>query len=155
LHSATGFWLFGFVMIWAVSGVEFAFPQAFRRTVNAISPLTVFRAPQSAKPKDGAKPIDPTEFVAKAKELVPGAKIGRIVVPSNPNGAMLILMAYNTHGDFDTSDEVHLYFDQYSGTLLQRRDTGLVKASMGDTVMKWLGPIHIGSFGGTGVKVAW
>src|SRR5439155_23046410 len=29
LHSALGFWFFGFVAIWAVSGIYFAFPQPF------------------------------------------------------------------------------------------------------------------------------
>ena len=29
LHSALGFWFFGFVALWAVSGIYFAFPQPF------------------------------------------------------------------------------------------------------------------------------
>jgi uncharacterized iron-regulated membrane protein len=161
LHSATGFWLLALLMLWAVTGVEFAFRRPFQRAVNAVSPLTVFRAPES-KPRTGAAPpaADTSVLIAKSIALVPGAKMGRVVLPSNARGVVLILMAYKTHGDFDTSDEVHLYFDQYSGELLQRRVLGAETHSAGDLFMTWIGPLHVGSFGGTGatgtiVKILW
>jgi len=155
LHSATGFWLFGFLLLWAVTGVEFSFPARFRQVVNAISPLTVFRAPESAPAADGTAAVDIPELVAKARLLVPDAKPGRIVWPSSKRAAVLILMARVDHGDFDTSDEVELYFDQYSGNLLLRREGATEAASGGDLFMKWIGPLHVGSFGGSGVKVLW
>jgi uncharacterized iron-regulated membrane protein len=160
LHSVVGFWLFALLMLWAVTGVEFVFREPFRRTVNAISPLTVEKTPASlpggTRPggTSGPRP-DPSVLVAKARQLVPGAKMGRIVLPSSPGSPVLILMAFVTHGDFDTSDEVNLYFDQYTGALLERRDTGQQKQSAGDLFLKWIGPLHVGSFGGIGVKVLW
>ena len=154
LHNTTGFWLFGLLLLWAVTGVEFAFREPFRRAVNAISPLTEFRAPEST-PGTGGAAADVTGLVAKARAIVPGAKPGRVVVPSNARGAVLILMARVDHGDFDTSDEVDLYFDQYSGELLLQREPALEYASAGDVFMKWIGPLHVGSFGGTGVKALW
>ena len=48
-----------------------------------------------------------------------------------------------------------LYFDQYSGRLIERRDQALQRMSAGDLVMKWIGPLHLGSFGGLGVKILW
>jgi uncharacterized iron-regulated membrane protein len=64
-------------------------------------------------------------------------------------------VANKDHGDFDRSDEVMLYFDQYSGKLIRRQDTALMAMSAGDQVMKWMGPLHIGSFAGLGVKILW
>ena len=156
LHGAVGVWLLALLMLWATTGVEFAFPRQFRRAVNAVTPLTVLRAPEStlrACPSLGTDDL-PT-LISEAQHLVPGARMGRIVMPSTPKAPILLLMAYRDHGDFDTSDEVHLYFDQYSGQLIERRDIGLQKMSAGDLLMKWMGPIHLGSFGGTGVKVLW
>jgi uncharacterized iron-regulated membrane protein len=156
LHGAVGVWLFGLLMLWAVSGVEFAFPRQFRSAVNAVLPLTVTRTPEST-PRPGASlRSDPLPgLVASAHQLVPGAKMGRVVMPSTPKAPVQLLMAYKDHGDFDRSDEVMLYFDQYSGALIERQDTALARLSAGDQLMKWMGPLHIGSFGGLGVKILW
>lgn len=87
--------------------------------------------------------------------MAPGTKMGRIVLPSTPRGSLLILVAREDHGDFDTSDETHFYFDAHSGELLLRRDLGSERSRAGDAVMKWLGPLHFGSFGGIGIKLLW
>ena len=156
LHGAVGVWLLALLMLWAVTGVEFAFPRQFRRAVNAVTPLTVSRAPESTvRPGPSLGVDDLPRLIAEAQGLVPGAKMGRIVMPSTRTAPLLLLMAYHDHGDFDTSDEVNLFFDQYSGRLIERRDTGLQKMSAGDLLMKWMGPIHLGSFGGVGVKTLW
>ena len=75
--------------------------------------------------------------------------------PSTARAPIQLLLAFKDHGDFDTSDEVLLYFDRYSGRLIGRRDTALQPMSAGDSLMKWIGPLHLGSFGGVGVKVVW
>lgn len=160
LHSAAGFWLFGLLMLWAVTGVEFAFRQPFRNAVNAVSPLTVVRAPQSTVRAERSPDAEATALVTKSIAMVPEAKMGRVVLPSGPRDSTLILMAYNTHGDFDTSDEVLLYYDQYTGELLQRRVPSQEIQTAGDVFMRWIGPLHVGSFGGTGwtgtaVQVLW
>jgi uncharacterized iron-regulated membrane protein len=170
LHSAAGFWLFAVLMLWAITGVEFAFPRQFRKAINAALPLTVVRPPESSPRPGGRQPdadadlhaliniidiIDIIDIIHRAKAAVPGAKMGRIVLPATERAPLLILMAYVDHGDFDTSDEVLLYFDRYSGQLLQRRDQGLQKQSAGDFVMAWIGPLHTGSFGGSAMQSLW
>jgi uncharacterized iron-regulated membrane protein len=156
LHGAVGVWLSALLMLWAVSGVEFAFPRQFRRAINAVLPLTVARTPESTpRPGPGLRADALPGLVANARQLVPRAKVGRIVMPSTPKAPIQLLMAYRDHGDFDRSDEVMLYFDQYSGQLIEREDTALVAMSAGDQVMKWMGPLHVGSFAGLGVKTLW
>ena len=156
LHSAIGFWLFALLMLWAVTGVEFAFPRGFRSAVNAVSPLTVVRAPQSAVPHGTKLPAaDPMALIAKARALEPGARMGRLVLPATDRAAVLILLAHYDHGDYDTSDERLFYFDQYSGNLLLRRVPAEEIRTAGDFVMAWIGPLHVGSFGGLPVKILW
>jgi len=156
LHGAVGIWLFVLLLLWAVSGVYFAFPGPFRRAVNAVLPLTVTSAPESA-PRSGPSlgAGDFTRLVADAHRQVPGAKMGRIAMPSSKKAPIQLVLAYVDHGDFDTSDEVTLYFDQYSGALLERRDQARQVVSAGDAVMRWLGPLHVGSVGGRTVKYLW
>jgi uncharacterized iron-regulated membrane protein len=156
LHRSVGVWLFALLMLWAVTGVEFAFPRQFRRVVNAVAPLTTAQAPQSTVRAGAALGAnDVPALIARATQLVPGAKMGRIVMPSTVKAPIQVLLAYRDHGDFDTSDEVLLYFDRYSGMLIERRDAALQTMTAGDTIMKWIGPIHLGSFGGSGVKLLW
>ena len=156
LHGAAGIWLFALLMLWGVTGVEFAFPRQFRRAVNAVMPLTVTRSPESTpRGSAGLTTGGLPALIAEATRMVPGAKMGRIVMPSTPKAPIQLLLAYVDHGDFDTSDEVLLYFDQYSGQLLERRDAARQHLSAGDAVMKWMGPLHLGSFGGEGVKLLW
>jgi uncharacterized iron-regulated membrane protein len=156
LHGVVGVWPFALLMLWAVSGVEFAFPRQFRKALNAVLPLTVAHTPESTpRPGPSLRTDELPGLVENARQLVPGAKMGRIVMPSTPKAPIQLLMAYKDHGDFDRSDEVMLYFDQYSGKLITRQDTALVAMSAGDQVMKWMGPLHIGSFAGLGVKILW
>src|SRR5205807_1766803 len=107
LHGAIGVWLFALLMLWAVTGVEFAFPRQFRRAVNAVLPLTVTRAPESAVRSGAALGVaDLAGLIPEAQRTVPGAKMGRIVMPSTAKAPIQVLLAFKDHGDFDTSDEV-------------------------------------------------
>jgi uncharacterized iron-regulated membrane protein len=38
LHSALGFWCFLFVLVWGISGIYFAFPQAFNTAFGLFDP---------------------------------------------------------------------------------------------------------------------
>ena len=42
LHSALGFWCFVFVLIWGISGIYFAFPQAFNAIFSLFDPRDRF-----------------------------------------------------------------------------------------------------------------
>jgi uncharacterized iron-regulated membrane protein len=155
-HGAVGVWLLGLLMVWAVTGVEFAFPRQFRTAVNAVMPLTVARTPRSTPRRGASLGVDDLpSLVTRAQQIVPGAKMGRIVMASTSSATIQVLLAYKDHGDLDTSDEVTLYFDRYTGALIERRDQAGQAMTAGDAVMKWIGPLHVGSFAGLPVKVLW
>lgn len=154
LHGASGAWIWVLLVMWAVTGIYFAFSQPFRSVVNAVAPLTVMRAPESDPVRAGRQPAPvPEDLLARAQRAVPDAAIARFVLPFGPRGSFLVVMAREVHGDYDTSDEMLLYFDQYTGELLEMRDNGARTA--GDSIMAWLGPLHVGSFGGLPVKILW
>jgi uncharacterized iron-regulated membrane protein len=55
---------------------------------------------------------------------------------------------------------VQLFFDQYTGRLIERRERPDLRKTAGDTFMATIGPLHLGTFGGpgatgAGVKVIW
>ena len=46
-----------------------------------------------------------------------------------------------------------VYLDQFSGEFLT--EPARQRRSAGDVIMAWVAPLHVGSFGGTAVRVAW
>lgn len=43
LHNAIGFWTFGLVFMWAITGVYVVFPEPFQRAVNYFAPLDYYK----------------------------------------------------------------------------------------------------------------
>ena len=151
LHSATGFWTLAFVLMWAVTGLYFAFPSAFRSTVNRISPISNVRIPQSS-PRDGREPMSWRTLIDEAQRHAPGQHVARVVVPSSERAAFLVQFSpvrpTPLGADLDS-----VYLDQYSGVRLATSAAPVRTA--GDLVMAWVAPLHVGNFGGLGVRLAW
>ena len=152
LHNAIGFWAVLLIAMWAVTGVYFAFPAAFRAVVNGLSPITMARTPQSGP--DGHAPA-PTwrALVDAARRHAPaGSHVARIVLPSTPTAPVLVMfsdVSPTPLGAMLTS----VYLDQYTGAVLTSPSP--VAASLGDTIMAWVTPLHVGNFAGNGVRMLW
>jgi len=154
LHSAVGIWTVALTAMWAITGANFAFPGPIRAMVNRLSPISVVRAPQSAPSATSASP-PPTwpSVVEGARARVPGQFVARVVVPSNDRGAFLVTFSAVSPTPVGTAELRSVYIDQHSGAVLSEPPRGARTA--GDTVMAWLSPLHVGSFGGPVVRVAW
>ena len=154
LHSAVGIWTVVFVAIWGVTGLSFAFPAAFRSAVNRISPITVTRAPRSNAAPAG-QPAAPTwrALVATARRHAPGQHVARVVLPSNERAAFLVMFSPVRPTPVGNADLLPVYLDQYTGEVLTPPRSA--RPTTGDAIMAWVGPLHVGNFGGIGVKIAW
>lgn len=151
LHSAAGFWTLAFVLMWAVTGVYFAFPSAFRSTVNQISPLTRTQTPRSS-PRNGREPLTWRVLVDEAIRHAPGQHVARVVVPSNDSAAFLVQFSPVRPTPLG-ADVNSVYLDQYSGAPLT--PAAAPARTAGDVIMAWVAPLHVGNFGGLGVRIAW
>jgi len=152
LHSAIGFWSLLLVAMWAVTGIYFAFPSQFRAAVNAISPVTVSRSPQSARPVAGATDASWRDQIARARDHAPGQFVARVVLPSSDRAAFLAMFSPTAPTPIGTP-LTSVYLDRFTGARLQEPARGA--RSAGDVVMDWVGPLHVGSFGGNAIRVAW
>ena len=152
-HSAVGIWTVTLISMWALTGVHFAFPSPFRSAVNAISPLTVAVTPMS-NPTGAAFAVRPSwgELIARAQQRIPDLHVQRVVTPSSATGAFLVMFSRDRPGPAD-EHLTSVYLDQYTGDVLNKSPRAA--RSAGDIVMDWVAPLHVGSFGGTGVRVAW
>ena len=151
VHSAIGFWTVAFVFMWAVTGVYFAFPSAFRSAVNTISPITTTQTPQS-RPREGREPLAWRTLVDTAQRHAPGQHVARVVVPFNDKAAFLVQFSPVRPTPLG-ADLRSVYLDQYSGAMLTPATPG--PRTAGDLVMAWVAPLHVGNFGGLGIRIAW
>ena len=151
LHSAVGFWTVALVLMWAVTGLYFAFPSAFRSTVDRISPITKAPIPQST-PRAGRVPLSWGALVDRARGHAPAQHVARVVVPSNERAAFLVQFSPVVPTPLG-AELLSVYVDQYSGAVLT--PPASTTRTAGDIVMAWVAPLHVGSFGGLGVRIAW
>lgn len=151
-HWVTGVWTAGLLLLWSVSGLYFCFPGPFRDAVSILLPLSTPRPPVSAGGAAGEDvPYD--VLVSRGQALIPGGHMARLMLPATEAASVGVVLARQPHGDFGTSDEVMAYFDRHTGALLALDDRS--SRTVGDRVMTWLGALHVGSFGGTPVRVLW
>ena len=153
LHSAVGIWSIALVAMWAVTGIYFVWPSQFRNAVNAVSPLTVATTPTSGPAVAGA--IKPTwrELIARAEQRVPEQYVQRVVPPSNAKGAFLVMFSSVRPAPAGREQLTPVYLDQYTGAVLKESPRAARRA--GDVIMDWVAPLHVGSFGGMTIRVAW
>ena len=151
-HSALGICTVLIIAIWAVTGLEFAFPNRFRDVVNAISPLTVARTPDSRTPDSGAVHLEWRTLVDIARQHAAGQHVARVVMPSSPTAAFLVMFSREQPTPAASGDLTSVYLDQYTGASLT---VPTARRTLGDTVMAWIAPLHVGGFNATGLRVAW
>jgi len=153
LHSATGIWTVAMMAMWAITGIYFAFPTQFRTAVNAMSPLTVVATPQSDSAGSNAAPPTWRALIARASERIPDQHVARVVTPYDGKAAFLVMFSpvapYSAGGAALTS----VYLDQYTGEVLEAAAN--TDRSVGDVIMRWVAPLHVGNFSANGVRAAW
>ncbi len=152
LHSALGFWTVALIAMWAATGANFVFPTPIRLAVNRISPLTNAATPQSKPAQTVASRPSWRALVDEAQRRVPGRHVARVVLPSSDTSPFLVMFSRMepTPGNPELTS---VYLDQYTGEALTV--PSLARRSAGDIVMAWLTPLHVGNFGGNGIRVAW
>jgi uncharacterized iron-regulated membrane protein len=150
LHSAVGFLTAAFTLMWGVTGVYFAFPAAFRSMVDRISPLTRTQTLQSGA-RNGREPLTWRVLVDEAMRHAPGQHVARVVLPSSETAAFLVQFS-QIRPTAPGADLHSVYLDQYSGA---RVNAAASTQTLGDMVMAWVAPLHVGNFAGDGIRVAW
>ena len=153
LHGAIGIWTVAIVAMWALTGVYFAFPTTFRSIVNAMSTVTVARPPHSDPSKATQSPPTWRALIDEARRRVPGQHVARVVVPSSQTAAFLVMFSRVQPTPGGNADLTSVYLDQYSGAVLAEPPTP--RRTVGDLVMAWVAPLHVGNFGGNAIRVAW
>jgi|RhiMethySRZTD1v2_1073278.scaffolds.fasta_scaffold00361_35 uncharacterized iron-regulated membrane protein/tetratricopeptide (TPR) repeat protein len=154
-HGAIGIWTVLLIAMWAVTGVYFVFPSSFRSALNTFVPLTVADTPTSAPAGAADALAKPTwhELVARAEHEAPGQFVQRVVLPSTERAAFLVMFSRVRPMPVGREHLTPVYLDQYTGGVLKTVPRS--GRTVGDVVMDWMVPFHVGGLGGTGLRVIW
>jgi uncharacterized iron-regulated membrane protein len=152
LHSATGFWASLFIAMWALTGLYFTFPAAFGSVINRISPITVARTPQSG-PRGNTTPPTWRGLIDRARQFAPsGSYVARVVTPATDTAPFLVMFSEESPTPIGAR-LTPVYFDQYTGAPLATPATSAL--TVGDAIMTWVAPLHVGNFASRSVRVVW
>jgi uncharacterized iron-regulated membrane protein len=154
LHSVTGIWTVAFIAMWALTGAYFAFPRQVRQVVSLLSATTAGVAPESAPGgiEPGPAPTL-TGMIARAEADVPGSRLVRVSLPASNSQSTQVVVTRTTRASVENDDYVYVFFDQFTGEIIGRYD--LAERSLGDRILPWFGRLHVGNFGGLGLKIVW
>ena len=151
IHRALGAWTVAFLAMFAVTGLAMVFPSQFRSVVNAVSPITVSRAPVSAAAPPDTSRARWADVIATARRARPNDHVARVVMPANDRAAFRVMFSHRSPTPSGAALG-SVYVDQYSGEVLPVPESG---RTAGDVVMAWLTPLHVGGFGGAPLRWLW
>jgi uncharacterized iron-regulated membrane protein len=90
-------------------------------------------------------------MIDHARRVHPEGQVARVVLPFDDRGSFLVMFARRSPTPMgQTLDAV--YLDRVTGAQLMPPSAA---ATLGDRIVGWIVPLHIGSFGGGVVRVIW
>jgi uncharacterized iron-regulated membrane protein len=148
LHRASGLWAYAFLALISFTGIELAYPNAFRNTLQSLTgkPATV-RGPRSIK-ANATLPLD--EYVRLARKAMPDGVALELRLADSGKGSVDVRL-YRA-GDLAPSGN-HVYLDPTTGGVLMV--DRVIDRPIGARFLAAMQPIHYAQFGGITVKIAW
>jgi uncharacterized iron-regulated membrane protein len=153
LHRAAGFWVLLLLLVWAVTGIYFAWTRQLFELVDSWSPVISARPPSVVTtPSAGVAAPDLDALITRASVVDPGTTWSGIFFPFSRRAPLEVIMRRS--GGHGREYEDTVYFDPYTGQHLATWRYG-VNESLGDWLI-WLQiPLHFGTSWGLAVKMIW
>lgn len=79
------------------------------------------------------------------------AEFPHLLEPSSPDPVQILFSPQRPTPAF-TTDLTTVFVDQYSGKILP---PPAHQRSIGDRILQWVGPLHVGNFGGWPIRTLW
>lgn len=151
LHNVLGIWPLPVLLLAVLTGVAIMFPKPVADLAHWITRSQPDpRAPKVAAGKGASLPIE--ELLRRGevtlRERIPGAEITRIY-PAKKPGQPTRLLAKFTDGN-PASGYINIRLDPPTGRVLHLEDPR--EAGPAKRLLRWIGPLHFGTWGGTWVK---
>ena len=150
VHRAVGIWSVLLILMWALTGLYFAFPRPSRALIASIFAVSATRSPMSSPPGPGASELSWQAMIDRARAVHPHGHVARVVLPFGDRGAVLVMFAgASPTPAYAALDSV--YLDRVTGEHLPYGQA----RTIGDVVVGSMATLHVGAFGGTAIRVIW
>ncbi len=159
LHSAVGFWSFGLVFMWAVTGIFLIWPSPFQQTVNYFSPLIQYRLDLPSEEEVGEASGGLGGVFAQ-----PASSEGAVVTDANPGideeGREEFVGFGELESDAPAEPESGIIrldsgYGPVPGEAKGKGGRRQMRRSAGDIFLRWFYYLHFGNFMGWKVKALW
>jgi uncharacterized iron-regulated membrane protein len=151
LHSVTGVVLLPLVFVIAVTGAYFTWPQIFRRGVAAVLPVAPREAPLRLDDVAGREPARISTLIAAARAAVPDARVASVQIPGAAGQPFRAFMLRDGQTRQPFADVVVLHPITADVVRVER----YADRPAGERLLRWMGPLHGGHFGGAWVGLLW
>ncbi|MGH8058965.1 MAG: PepSY-associated TM helix domain-containing protein [Candidatus Entotheonellia bacterium] len=147
LHRVAGIYPLLLLVVVAVTGAAFSFYEYVKPALTRVIDGQV--AEEEPEPRStvrtGAMPLPLDALVLRADQTLPGAATRSVLLPSQPDGAVLVVKRFPEEvGHYGRS---YVWLDQYSGAALGVEDSR--GAPLGVRVLDhWTLPVHTGEIAG-------
>jgi len=149
IHKILGF-VSALLVVIAISGASYAFPEAYRRIAANITGTAAYFAPPESRPDGGrVAPLD--QVFAVARQTLPDAELSILTFPASPNAAFTVRK--KLPGDWSRLGNQYVYIDRFSGEAL--RVDRFDRLPAGARLIQSMSPLHYGSFGGHATRILW
>lgn len=151
IHKIAGLTGFAALLVLTVTGLMLALPDETRVVLSrAVGP--VHQAPSPSSRRLSGPQILPSQAMAAAHAALPSARIAWVEAPGEGGAPFRIRMQVS--GDPSRRfPHSYVWIDQHDARTLAVSDIRNLGA--GSVVLSWLHPLHDGSAGGTGLRLAW
>lgn len=152
LHATLAAWLALPCLMWALSGLHFAYPQGFRRVVGAVATLHASERPPPVPRAAAPLPQDWTAVLDAAARSQPGQAIARIVLPGSEQAPAEVLFSARQPTPAGDMRLRRVFVDPRTAAVLEGP---VVHRGAGDEIVRWAGPLHMASFGVPWARYLW
>jgi uncharacterized iron-regulated membrane protein len=151
LHSAVGFFSALCLLLVALTGAYFRFHEPFEVAVEWITGSRVSNRADSFVVRQARDRIAPSLALRKAQLEIPDAKVSALYLPQRPEAPIRVRMKRAADNTEYGANEVVI--DPHTGDVMGKRL--YAERSAADTVLRWFGFIHFGTFGGLTTRILW
>jgi uncharacterized iron-regulated membrane protein len=159
LHNVGGAYAAAVMVVLALTGAYWSFPDASQRLVDAVTgsprdaafPATPAEEPRSAW-SPGARPLSLAEVLAATDTLFPGHARRNLWMTADTAGVLYLSWIRNPRVAAGGEYRPMVWLDRYTGAPLRVYDPA--RAPLGTRVTNvWLPPVHYGEVGGLPTRV--
>jgi uncharacterized iron-regulated membrane protein len=148
LHNAAGVYPFVFSLLFAITAVEFAFPEPFRNAVYGLTGTPVEAKLTVAVPGQHRLPVD--VLVHTADQVLAG-RIRRVSFPGTREAPLMVRKEWDDWNR--TRNHANIAVDPFAGRVISIEDTR--NAPMARKLILWCIPVHFGIWGGLATRLAY